>query len=107
MSGGGAQVFIYDPLYKWALSPLKALQRQQVGTSYLVSYVPDGLHDGPDGSSGVPTVPDAPMVFCMFPIVYFISPMVFLLFLMVFLMFPLGFLMLTMVFLITVHSLPN
>lgn len=24
------QVFIYDPLYNWALSPLKALQRQQV-----------------------------------------------------------------------------
>lgn len=24
------QVFIHDPLYKWALSPLKALQRQQV-----------------------------------------------------------------------------
>jgi len=23
------EVFIYDPLYKWALSPLKALQRQQ------------------------------------------------------------------------------
>lgn len=103
MSGGGAQVFIYDPLYKWALSPLKALQRQQVGTSYLVSYVPDGLHDGPDGSSDVPTIPDAPI----FPIVYFIFPMVFLLFLMVFLMFPSGFLMFTMVFLITVHSLPN
>lgn len=24
------QVFIHDPLYKWALSPLKALQRQKV-----------------------------------------------------------------------------
>jgi len=23
------QVFIHDPLYKWALSPLKALQRQK------------------------------------------------------------------------------
>ena len=26
----GFQVFIHDPLYKWALSPLKALQRQKV-----------------------------------------------------------------------------
>ena len=86
MSGGGAQVFIYDPLYKWALSPLKALQRQQVGTSYLVSYVPDGLHDVPDGISDVPAEPDVPMVFCMFPMV---------------------FLMHLMVFLVTVHSLPN
>lgn len=24
------QVFIHDPLYKWALSPLKAMQRQKV-----------------------------------------------------------------------------
>lgn len=29
------EVFIYDPLYKWALSPLKALQRQgQVSVSF-------------------------------------------------------------------------
>lgn len=27
------QVFVHDPLYKWALSPLKALQRQKVTTS--------------------------------------------------------------------------
>lgn len=28
--GTSMQVFIHDPLYKWALSPLKALQRQKV-----------------------------------------------------------------------------
>lgn len=28
--GISMQVFIHDPLYKWALSPLKALQRQKV-----------------------------------------------------------------------------
>ncbi|TYJ98545.1 serine/threonine-protein kinase ATM isoform X1 [Cucumis melo var. makuwa] len=34
------EVFIHDPLYKWALSPLKALQRQKVTTAkvLIVSY---------------------------------------------------------------------
>lgn len=32
------EVFIHDPLYKWALSPLKALQRQRVSNE-LVAYV--------------------------------------------------------------------
>jgi ataxia telangiectasia mutated family protein len=31
------QVFIHDPLYKWALSPLKALQRQKVTKSLLLT----------------------------------------------------------------------
>lgn len=31
------QVFIHDPLYKWALSPLKALQRQKVYLSFTFS----------------------------------------------------------------------
>lgn len=30
LDGTSIQVFIHDPLYKWALSPLKALQRQKV-----------------------------------------------------------------------------
>jgi hypothetical protein len=30
------QVFIHDPLYKWALSPLKALQRQKVAKFPLI-----------------------------------------------------------------------
>lgn len=37
--GIAVQVFIYDPLYKWALSPLKALQRQQVLSSYRMPHV--------------------------------------------------------------------
>jgi hypothetical protein len=32
------EVFIHDPLYKWALSPLKALQRQRVSNE-LVAHV--------------------------------------------------------------------
>ncbi len=30
------QVFVHDPLYKWALSPLKALQRQKVIENILI-----------------------------------------------------------------------
>lgn len=33
-----SQVFIYDPLYKWALSPLKALERQQVCSRILLFH---------------------------------------------------------------------
>jgi ataxia telangiectasia mutated family protein len=32
------EVFIYDPLYKWALSPLKALERQQVCSRILLFH---------------------------------------------------------------------
>jgi ataxia telangiectasia mutated family protein len=32
------EVFIYDPLYKWALSPLKALERQQVCSRTLLFH---------------------------------------------------------------------
>lgn len=35
------QVFIHDPLYKWALSPLKALQRQKVyfNFTFFIQYI--------------------------------------------------------------------
>ncbi|CAN1347704.1 Serine/threonine-protein kinase ATM [Linum perenne] len=42
------QVFIHDPLYKWALSPLKALQRQKETDDDLET----SMENSDDGSEG-------------------------------------------------------
>ncbi|CAN0900398.1 Serine/threonine-protein kinase ATM [Linum grandiflorum] len=43
------EVFIHDPLYKWALSPLKALQRQK-DTDYDMETSMDDSDDGSEGN---------------------------------------------------------
>ncbi|XP_034214636.1 serine/threonine-protein kinase ATM isoform X5 [Prunus dulcis] len=43
------EVFIHDPLYKWALSPLKALQRQKE-TDDDLNLSLEGLQDGYEGN---------------------------------------------------------
>ncbi|CAB4280796.1 unnamed protein product [Prunus armeniaca] len=49
LNGISMQVFIHDPLYKWALSPLKALQRQKE-TDDDLNLSCEGLQDGYEGN---------------------------------------------------------
>ncbi|XP_070053596.1 serine/threonine-protein kinase ATM isoform X3 [Nicotiana tomentosiformis] len=44
------EVFIHDPLYKWALSPLKALQRQKESEDDLETSLEDSQQDDYEGN---------------------------------------------------------
>ncbi|XP_051142572.1 serine/threonine-protein kinase ATM isoform X2 [Andrographis paniculata] len=44
------EVFIHDPLYKWALSPLKAMQRQKDIDDDLYASLEDSEEDGYEGN---------------------------------------------------------